>query len=140
MDENIDNIAETFFFLLILCSFISDTHYVIKERNPKLDYLNDCIQALFIYSFTENKNERILIDNGSMENQEVKEVEKKEEVVQVEKKEEVVQVEKKEEVEKVEKVEKEKIKMKNDENISLKKIKKKKSELIKSNKKIKYKS
>ena len=30
--------------------------------------------------------------------------------------------------------------MKNDENISLKKIKKKKSELIKSNKKIKYKS
>ncbi len=62
MDENIDNIAQTFFFLLILCSFISDTHYVIKERNPKLDYIYDCIQALFIYSFTENKNERLLID------------------------------------------------------------------------------
>ncbi len=80
MDENIDNIAQTFFFLLILCSFISDTHYVIKERNPKLDYIYDCIQALFIYSFTENKNKRLLIDTRSMEEVEYIQEEIKEDV------------------------------------------------------------
>lgn len=147
MDENIDNIAQTFFFLLILCSFISDTHYVIKERNPKLDYVYDCIQALFIYSFTENKNKQILIDTGSMEEvkeeevkeekvqekevqeKEVKEEEVQEKEVQEDKNERINEVKLKENVH-IKKIKKEDIK--NSQNNSLKKIKKKKSDLSKS--------
>ncbi len=153
MDENIDNIAQTFFLLLIVCSFISDTHYVIKERNPKLDYIYDSIEALFIYSFTENKNKRVVIeydeeikkDKEEQEVKEVKEVKKediKEDIIKEEVKEkeiikeevkekevikEDIKVQVKKDIIKKEEVKKELIK---------KRKKKKDDKIIKINKKI----
>ncbi len=62
-DENIDNIAQTFFLLMVLCSLLSDTHVVIHERSSKVQYMFDCVQALFIYAFTEDKNKRLLFEN-----------------------------------------------------------------------------
>ncbi len=64
-DENIDNIAQTFFLLMILCSVISDSHFVIHERSPRIQYLFDSLQALFIFGFTQKQQERIVwIDSG----------------------------------------------------------------------------
>ncbi len=59
-DENIDNIAQTFFLLMILCSVISDSHFVIHERSPRIQYLFDSLQALFIFGFTQKQQERIV--------------------------------------------------------------------------------
>ena len=59
-DENIDNIAQTFFLLMILCSVISDSHFVIHERSPRIQYLFDSLQALFIFGFTQKQQERII--------------------------------------------------------------------------------
>ena len=92
-NENIDNVAQTFFLLLLLCSLISDSHMVIHKRSPLFDY----IQALFIYSFTQQP---ILEDNTTEDREEEVKIKEEDEEEEVKIKEDEVVKEVKEEVKK----------------------------------------
>ncbi len=77
-NDNIDNLAFSFFSLLTFCSVLSDSYIVINnflksnEVKKKMNYLNKVFKVVVGLSFKKYKNDEegnIIIDNENAENQ-----------------------------------------------------------------------
>ncbi len=77
-NDNIDNLAFSFFSLLTFCSVLSDSYIVINnflksnEVKKKMNYLNKVFKVVVGLSFKKYKNDEegnIIIDNENYENQ-----------------------------------------------------------------------